>query len=72
MLLINGREPATKEHLRPRRALSVHQRKGSTRVVENRINEYLEIRQLKRLCFCFVKVPECSCDDVFELLSLRS
>ena len=70
MLLINDRKPAAEEHLRPMRALSVHQRKGSTRVVKYRIDEHLEVRQLKRLCFCIVKVSECSCDDLFELLCL--
>jgi hypothetical protein len=51
-------------------ALSIHQSKGSTRVVEYRIDEHLEVRQLKRLGFCFVKVSECSCDDMLELLCL--
>ena len=72
MLLVNGRKPAAEEHLCPMRALSVHQRKGSTRVVEYRIDEHLEVRQLERLCFCFVEVSECSCDDMLELLCLRT
>src|SRR5260370_24698594 len=53
MLLINSREPAAEEQLRPMRALSVHQRKGCTWVVEYRINEHLEVCQLERLRVCF-------------------
>ena len=70
VLFINGRKPVAEEHLRPMRVLSVHQRKGSPRVVEYRIDEHLEVRQLKRLCFCFVKVFECSCNNMLELLCL--
>jgi hypothetical protein len=50
------------------RVLGVHQRKGCTWVVEYRVDEHLEIRQLERLRFCFVKVFEGRCNDVLELL----
>lgn len=68
MFLINGREPATEEYLRPMRVLGVHQRKGCNWVVEYCVDEHLEICQFERLRFCFVKMSECSCDDMLKLL----
>jgi hypothetical protein len=50
------------------RVLGVHQRKGCNWVVEYCVDEHLEICQFERLRFCFVKMSECSCDDMLKLL----
>ena len=67
---IDGCEPSVEEHPSPMWALGAHQREGSTRIVEYRIDEHLKIRQLKRLRFRIVEVFECSGYNGLELLSL--
>ena len=67
-LRINGCEPAVKEQPGSMWALSVHQRKGCTRVVEYRVDEHLEIRKFKCLRFRMINMFECSGNDQLEFL----
>lgn len=71
-LRINGCEPAVKEQPGSTRALTVHQRKGCTRVVEYRVDEHLKVRQFERLRFRMINMIECSRNDQLEFLGLST
>jgi len=69
-LQIHDYEPAVEEHVHA--WVRGYQYEDCTRVVKHRVDEYFEVRQLKRLLPGLAKVAKGNHDDVPKLLCLRA
>ena len=67
-LRVHRYEPAVEEDARAAGALCGYQGEGGAWVVKHRVDEHLEVGQLKRLGFRLVEVAKSGRDDEIEFL----